>query len=110
MLLAGVFFGGGGGLLALFMLLGLLQKFLTLYLCPQGNYCEGCLLSTRTIFLINLLFMLLLQLVSLYIYSKLCVFSPIVCCVFFFFYKKENKWFPVPTPENPEEETRSFSN
>jgi hypothetical protein len=42
-----------------------LMKVFNVVLMLQGNYCGGFLLSTRTISLINLLFMLLLLLAAL---------------------------------------------
>lgn len=62
-----------GGVTGSFYAFRFLMKVFNFVLVPQGDYCEGCLVSTRTSSLIKLLIMLLLLWASLYIESKLFV-------------------------------------
>lgn len=68
------------------------MKVFNFVLVPQGNYCEECLLSTRSISLINFLFMLLLLLASLCNQSRLFVSFPIP----YFFLQEEKQVIPCP--------------
>lgn len=83
MLLAVLFYLGVGSVADAFRFL---MKVFNFVLVPQGNYCERCLLSTKSISLINLLFMLLLLLASLYNQNRLVVFFPIA-----YFFLQEGK-------------------